>query len=281
MSVQGVGGYDFITKSGVVKDGKLIRYTEIVAAKLGEDYFSSIDTNIDIGEIISAGAGVEIFETVVYYGLKIGETEEEKRYIIGNIDVETMVVNCYEVQIASKIESSETYIEIAGVGLEYGYFALTAYDGFTRSAVSYYVVDSKNNSLIENVEDLSGYENTERKYVALTSDGKEYELEKIDDKKYGNVLVCGEDRIALTYDYILSKNAKMQEIDAIVGEYKHTIEHRVFIVDNKVFVAIESIYRPLIGELYPVIFEYFIESDTFEYIGCIEARGVSWVLSAK
>lgn len=278
LAIEGVGGYNYITESSYIEDGEITRYTDIVRTKLKEEYSEFT------GEIENNSCAVGFSQTLVFYSVFLKETSSSKHYVLGYLDTDTMAVHHYEKSIPKEWNGNKTFIEPGVIGPEYAHFQVFGYKGYyTRHKLSHFVIDVKNDCLIDNVEDSSIYKNTKQEYTAVTSDGKEYSIWKasVSVEESRCVLVSGEEKIALTYEYVLDRCAKMQEIDAVIGKYKKTVEEYIFIIDNKVLLVIESVPSPIIGELCPIIFEYTIETDSFEYIGCVEQCEIKWIVCAQ
>ena len=155
------------------------------------------------------------------------------------------------------------------------------YEYYQYKTFRRYVLDVSNDVLTV-VESFEDYANTYPNDVVTLSDGSEYEI------PYGyshgddnNVLTCVDKAVVLTYDYVLQRSEELQRIDGIVGHNKKSIRHRIFIVNNKVLLVIESYHSPTIGELIPVVFECDIETDTVIYVGAIGYRDVRWILPSN
>ncbi len=144
---------------------------------------------------------------------------------------------------------------------------------------NYYVLDRKTNTWIENVNDLTPYniKHTEDVYV---ESGIEYTFHKnelytvVDNKK--------QLFLELTLDYILQRSTEMQTIENIIQQTTAGSRDSVLewmICENELFVVRESKVDLLgRGIVYPLVFKYTIETDSFEYIGCSEFHDLTAIV---
>ena len=140
----------------------------------------------------------------------------------------------------------------------------------------YFVIDSKNNLLIENISDPTPYQDgTEYDSDFVYVNGVKYEITSSYHDK--NILKFNDESLEINYDYVLTRSEEMRKIDSIIGPYKRELRTTLISFENKrLYVILESEFGMFgAGELKPVVFEYIIESDTFEYIGCTNRMGIS------
>ncbi len=294
LALEGQKGYYYITRSSFILDNEETEFAEFIVKKItdGEavagrtlevadseasealegsategDSASGADVgSIEITEenLSKISLSVRVDNSCVYYALRYNAAEDfsQADFLVGYIDFNTLSVVYYNVSIDDK------YLDPLYANDRYFIFKQTNYHA-EKSA--YYLIDIEQNELICGVADISAYlDGTENDRDFVFVNEQKYEVVRVSDsRRYKNLLTNENSVLIIDYDYVLSRSDDMAKIDKITGQYKRGVFSYMLTFNNRLFVVMQSECDILgAGELIPVVFEYKIETDTFEYLGC-------------
>ena len=259
LDIKGQSGYIFVNEEGIIEDNKMTYFHDIIAKKIKTDG----EITLPDEEYSSIDVTAVIYKDIAYYSFKYNEyaDEEEKTaydYVVGYVDLYTKAVTYYKIS-----SSVSTYVR--PIKANDGYIIFDQMNQF----YVYFVIDKQNSVLIENLSEYETYlDGTENAREYVYENGKKYEVEPKIGYGKNSTIVCGKESLTIDYEYVLARSEEMKTIDGIVGKYKRDVFSDIFARDNRLFAVLQSkvdLFGK--GELIPVVFEYRISSDSFEYIG--------------
>lgn len=263
LAIQGKGNHYFIDEEGYIKDNKRVYFSDLIMDKIETDGAVSVPKP-DQSQTRRYNINAKPFKGNVYFTMpyRISEDNKVADVIVGYIEIKSEEIVYYNTQISTE--------EVYGINL----LPLAANDDYyvfkqpreTQRKDVYYIIDVAQERLLEKIIDIEPYRNDTENYNLIQFDDKTYEIE-------GNVLSCEGETLVIDYEYVLARSGEMQQIDAIIGDYKKSTRADLISYENRLYVIIESISggMPLTtGELIPVVFEYDFQTDSFDYIGATD-----------
>lgn len=263
LAIQGKGGHIFVNNDGYVKDNQLFDFYDLIISKVQKDNATNIPVS-SIKDKSDVRLYADIHNEFAYYTMQYNANYQDNKadMILGYINVRTNAVVYFNTQISTE--------EYSGLQLN-PYCANDNYFIFKMLRESiYYVIDVKSNVLIEKIYDINPYKDgTENDSYYVYVGEEKYKLTSApdlsDNKK---ALKYGDETLVLDYRYVRSRSEEMKQIDSIVGGRKGEIMTNLITYKNTLYIVFETKVGVLVSKnLKPIVFEYKIETDSFEYIG--------------
>ena len=264
LAIQGKGNHYFIDEEGYIKDNERVYFSDLIMDKIETDGEVSVPKP-DKSQTKRYDVDAKILKDTVYFTMRYRISEDDKvaDVIVGYIDIRSKEITYYNTQISTREEYG---INLLPIMANDNYFLFRQPREFSRKDV-YYIIDKNNNVLLEKVSDITPYKDgTEDDANLIEFNDKTYEIN-------GNALHCGEETIAIDYEYVLLRSEEMKQIDEIIGNYKKSTSAKLISYEDRVYVVMESVLVGMpfaTGELIPIIFEYDVQTDSFDYIGATD-----------
>lgn len=274
LAIEGKGNCYFIDSEGYIKDNERVYFSDLIMDKIEADGVISVPKP-DKSQTKRYDINPKLFCETIYFTMLYNVSEDNKvaDVIVGHIEIKSEEIVYYNTQISTR----EAYgINLLPIMANDNYFLFEQPREFSRKDV-YYIIDKNNNVLLEKVSDITPYKDgTENKSDFVNLNDKTYEIN-------GNALRCGDETLEIDYEYVLLRSEEMQQIDEIIGNYKKSTRAKLISYGNRLYVVIASASSGMpfgTGELIPVVFEYKIQSDSFNYIGAtdlttLRTKGIS------
>ncbi len=264
LAIQGKGNHYYIDEEGYIKDNERVYFSDLIMEKIEKDGVVSVpkldDVQTERYDINAKMLKETVYFTMPYY---VSEDRKAASVIVGYIDIRSKEITYYNTQISTREEYG---INLLPIMANENYFLFRQPREFSRKDV-YYIIDKNNNVLLEKVSDITPYKDgTENNADLIQFNDKTYEIN-------GNALRCGEETIAIDYEYVLLRSEEMQQIDGIMGNYKKSTSAKLISYEDRLYVVMESVFVGMpfgTGELIPIIFEYNFQTDSFDYIGATD-----------
>ncbi len=246
------GEYAFVAEYGYSTQTDKVAFHTLVKAQMKKDGVNTDDAD-DAG----------VFCHIYYDGYVLFVTKYDKKYTVGYIRLEDCSTRIFYTGIEVNALSA-----IREYGANENYFIY----GNSNKGI-YCVLDRRTDTLIENVSDVTPYVGVAHQTRVYVENGVEYQISRYDKSQLVTIADGKEELVVeFTPDYILQRSPEMQEVEKILEQNKPANSdstYELMICDNELFVILES-QSTLMGRgvVYPLVFKYTVETDSFEYIGC-------------
>lgn len=243
------GEYEFVAQCGYSTQTDKVGFYTLVEEQIKKD-----GVNTD-------ARGV--FCKIYYDGYVLFVMNCEKKYAVGYIRLEDCSTRIFYTGIEIKAFSA-----ISPCGANENYFIY----GNSNKGI-YCVLDRRTDTLIENVSDITPYVGAAHQTRVYVENGVEYRSSRYDKSQLVTITDDKEELVVeFTLDYILQRSPEMQEVEKILEQNKPVdseSSYEIMICNNELFVVREA-KSDLFGRgvVYPLVFKYTVETDSFEYIGC-------------
>ena len=258
-----------ICNNGYIAKGKSVDFTKLVRDTLKKD-----EKNYEYDKTLFS----LYYENKMFFSYEYNLNDQ----MIGYIDIGDFSVTYTYVSYEKNFEQAVFYPIIANedccIFIEYKNISSqnhsVVYDYNTNEIVS--EKDSEDDSEFKELFD-EYYDSYRKSRYECEVDGKTYYLRSVID----NVRILDENEniiLTMDYDYILSRSEKLQKIDSLVGALKGKLKLSIYVMDNEIYVVIQSIVTLEGGEgLIPVAFKYNMNEDIFTYVGASPYGDIQYI----